>query len=49
MEKVEIPTKKEAQKEAQILSMKLMLSPETFTLIDLSRLQEILVNEGYMD
>jgi len=49
MEKMEIPTREDAEREAQVLSMKLILSPDTFTLLDLARLQELMIAEGYMD
>lgn len=49
MEKMEIPTREDAEREAQVLTMKLILSPDTFTLLDLARLQELMIAEGYMD
>jgi len=46
---VEIPTRVEAEREAKVLCMKLLLSPQTFTLTDLARLHELMIAEGYMD
>ncbi|MBA7691939.1 hypothetical protein ES703_100495 [subsurface metagenome] len=44
----QIPTSKEAEMEAKILCLKLIWSPETFTLLELARLQELMIAEGYM-
>lgn len=49
MGKIEIPTVEEAEWEARSLVFRLMLCPGSFTLLDLARLQEILIAEGYMD
>ena len=46
---VHIPTSEEAELEARSLVFRLMLCPGTFTLLDLARLNEILIAEGYMD
>jgi len=46
---VHIPTSEEAEMEARALVFRLILSPGTFTLTDLARLQEIMIAEGYMD
>jgi len=46
---VHIPTPEEAEREATGLAMKLILCPEAFNMLDLTRLQEILTAEGYMD
>ncbi len=46
---IHIPTSEEAEIEARVLCFKLFLSPGTFTLLDLARLKEILIAEGYMD
>ena len=45
---VEIPTSEEAEMEARALCMKLILFPGAFTLLELARLQEIFIAEGYM-
>lgn len=44
-----IPTPEETTNEARALCMKLILFPESFTLFELARLQEIFIAEGYMD
>jgi len=48
MQKVVIPTKEEAEREAKVLSMKLLISPSDFTLGELARLQEIMTAEGIL-
>lgn len=45
---VEIPTREEALREGKFLAMKLIFFPEIFTLLELARLQEIMIAEGYM-
>jgi len=49
MAKIEIPTKEEAKREVQILTMKLLIRPDNFTLGEMSRLQELLTKEGFMN
>ena len=49
MEKLEIPTKEEAKIEAKVLSIKLIWHPDTFTLGELARLQELMEIEGLLD
>jgi len=46
---VEIPTPEEAEREAKYLVYKLILCPEHFNILDLARLNQILIAEGYMD
>ncbi|GAI06472.1 unnamed protein product [marine sediment metagenome] len=46
---VHIPTSEEAEMEARGLVFKLIICPGAFTLLDLARLNEILIAEGYMD
>ena len=46
---VVIPTPEEAEREAKYLVFKLILCPEAFNILDLARLHEILIAEGYMD
>ena len=48
MAKTEIPTKEDATQEARLLCMKLLLSEDRFTIGDMSRLSEILTNEGLL-
>lgn len=48
MAKIEIPTKEDATQEARLLCMKLLLSEDRFTIVDMSRLSEILTNEGLL-
>lgn len=43
-----IPTPEEAEREAKYLVFKLILCPEAFNILDLARLNEILIAEGYM-
>lgn len=45
----QIPTPEEASIEARALVMKLIFFPEIVTLLELARLQEILIAEGYME
>jgi len=49
MEKMEISIKEEAMMEAKVLSIKLIWHPETFTLGELARLQELMEIEGLLD
>ena len=46
MEKVNIPTREETEREARLLCMKLLLSGDRFTLRDMGKLNEILAIEG---
>ena len=56
MEKVEvqtvettyIPTKKEAEIKIKALCLKLLLCPESFTLLELATLQKHMENEAYL-
>lgn len=46
MDKIEIPTVEEAEREAKYLFFKLMLCPEAFNILDLIKLNQILMAEG---
>ena len=49
MEKMEIPTTDDAKMEAKVLSIKLICFPDTFTLGELARLQELIEVESVLD
>lgn len=44
----DIPTNSEDMITAKVLCLKVLLSPQTCTLEDLARLQELLISLGYM-
>ena len=46
---VVIPTPEEAEREARFLVIKLIFFPEAFNMLDLARLHEILIAEGYTE
>jgi len=48
IETLDIPTKAEVDIKIQALVLKLLLCPESFTLLELSELQKHMENEGYI-
>ena len=49
MEKNYIPTEREARVEGRSLILKLLICPDRFTVMEMSRLTEILAAEGHTD
>ena len=49
MNEDEIPTGRKAESEASLICLKMLVCPDKVTLLELSRLHEIMINEGVLE